>query len=162
MARCASGHRGVPTAFCVLGQLIRLVLRDVKVILQWVPGHIGLKGNEEADKLANAAYLNGTECDIRPCSSEVFSKFKVQCQKAWKEYFDERSKTKGIWYKSIQSEPPRIPWFVNSKISRQKLKFILRIRSGHVPSGKFAYMMKKVSTPNCEICGQIEDLLYIY
>ncbi|GBP18007.1 hypothetical protein EVAR_16952_1 [Eumeta japonica] len=61
LARCASGYRGVPTAFCVLAQLLQLKIRNVEVKLQWVPAHIGVYGNEEADKLANSAHLNGIE-----------------------------------------------------------------------------------------------------
>ncbi|GBP43807.1 hypothetical protein EVAR_82238_1 [Eumeta japonica] len=61
LARCALGYKGVPTAFCVLEQLLQFKLRNVEVKLQWVPAHIGIYGNEEAEKLANTAHLNGIE-----------------------------------------------------------------------------------------------------
>ncbi|KAL0841117.1 hypothetical protein ABMA28_014874 [Loxostege sticticalis] len=161
LARCVSGHRGVPIAFVVLGQILQFESRNIRVRLQWVPSHIGIWGNEEADKLANAACSNGTECEISPCYSEVLTYFKDACRKCWKEHFDERSIIKGIWYKTIQCEPPRIPWFSNCNLDRKTLKLMLRIRSGHIPSRRFAFMMKKVDSPNCEVCGVIDDVFHI-
>ncbi|GBP37457.1 hypothetical protein EVAR_79390_1 [Eumeta japonica] len=61
----------VSTAFCVLPQLLQFKLCNVEVKLQWVPAHIRIHGNEEADKLANTAHLNGIECPVSPCYSEV-------------------------------------------------------------------------------------------
>ncbi|GBP71061.1 hypothetical protein EVAR_49399_1 [Eumeta japonica] len=65
LARCASVYRGVPTAFCVLTQLLHFKLRNVRVKLRWVPSHIGISGNEETDRLANAEHLSGIECPVR-------------------------------------------------------------------------------------------------
>ena len=76
----------------------------------------------------------------------------------WKEHFDERSVEKGIWYKTIQSQPPPIPWFVKSTMKRKLIVLAFRLRSGHVPLNKFAYLMKKVDSPNCAVCNQIEDV----
>ncbi|GBP46144.1 hypothetical protein EVAR_26589_1 [Eumeta japonica] len=82
LARCASGYRGVLTAFCVLAQLLQYELRNVEVILQWVSAHIGICGNEEADKLANTAHLSVIEYPISSCYSEVLSlsRDKRQCK----------------------------------------------------------------------------------
>ncbi|GBP23605.1 hypothetical protein EVAR_80222_1 [Eumeta japonica] len=71
LVRCASGYRGVPTAFCVIAQLLQFKLRNVEVKLQWVPAHIGVYGNEDIDKLANSAHLNGIEYPVSPCYLEV-------------------------------------------------------------------------------------------
>ncbi|CAG9109951.1 unnamed protein product [Plutella xylostella] len=109
-----------------------------------------VKGNEEADRLAKLAASDGTETFIEPDYSEKFNLFKKVVYDEWKEYFNERSKEKGIWYKAIQSEPPRIPWFGDIKINRSEVVLAHRLRSGHIPLNRFAYLMKKVDSPNCD------------
>lgn len=99
LARCASGSsRGVPIAFKILSQLYIFQIRKINLRLQWVPSHIGLYGNEEADRLAKLAITVGTKITYFPFYSETLNEFKILCFHKFKEYFDERSKEKGIWY----------------------------------------------------------------
>ncbi|XP_045764998.1 uncharacterized protein LOC123876011 [Maniola jurtina] len=114
--RCTKGCSGISIAYSILSIIQDCRDKGFSIKFQWIPSHIGLSGNEEADRLANLALLNGKNYNIEPHYTEVFSKFKIICFKNWDEYFNERSLDKGIWYRTIQSEPPRIPWFVNSKI----------------------------------------------
>lgn len=163
MTRCASGYsRGVPIVYKILKLIYELVTKyNINLRLQWVPSHIGLKGNEEADRLAKLATKDGLDISILPNYTEVVTKFKNKCYFTFKEYFDERSKEKGIWFKTIQCQPPRIPWFYNSKLSRTYIVAIDRLRSGHYPSKKFGYLMNKIDSPNCEVCGMVEDVQHI-
>ncbi|XP_028177953.1 uncharacterized protein LOC114365550 [Ostrinia furnacalis] len=109
LARCASGHsRGMPIAYTVLETIHRLTLSPAMILrLQWVPSHLGLRGNEEADRLAKLACTEGLEFPILPFYTEVLTKFKNIC------------------------------------------------------GNKFAFMMKKVNSPNCNICDKVEDVQHI-
>ncbi|KAF9417392.1 hypothetical protein HW555_005489 [Spodoptera exigua] len=78
----------------------------------------------------------------------------------WKEYFDKRSEEKGIWYKTIQSEPPKIPWFTEVKMNRQLLVTCLRLRTGHIPMNAFGHLMKVTNSPNCLTCNLREDVYH--
>lgn len=111
--------------------------------------------------LAKIAAISGCEIHIFPMSSEVIQKFKNYCYDKWKEYFNDQSKLKGIWYKIIQKEPPRIPWFDSNAISRRNVVTAHRVRSGHMPLSAFAYLMRKADSPNCEVCGQREDVYHL-
>ncbi|XP_026321603.1 fatty-acid amide hydrolase 2-like [Hyposmocoma kahamanoa] len=71
-------------------------LSNVQLKLQWIPSHVGLKGNEEADILAKRGITEGQEMNILPCYSEFLFKYKLKCAQMWDEYFDMRSREKGI------------------------------------------------------------------
>uniref|UniRef100_S4PIJ9 Non-LTR retrotransposon CATS n=1 Tax=Pararge aegeria TaxID=116150 RepID=S4PIJ9_9NEOP len=161
LARCASGLRGVPVAYAILARINNVLESFVELRLQWIPSHIGLRGNEKADLLAKTACLEGSEVFVMPNYAEVTVKYKSIIYDMWKEYFDRRSKEKGIWYRTIQSQPPRKPWFEVGKLNRSMIKIAHRLRSGHVPSNKFLFLMRKSDSPNCDVCGVVEDVHHL-
>lgn len=60
----------------------------------------------------------------------------------------------------MQCQPPHTPWFPNRAISKRHVVIAHSLRSGQVPLNKFGGLMKKVSSPNCEPCGIIQDVYY--
>ncbi|KAF9406743.1 hypothetical protein HW555_012984, partial [Spodoptera exigua] len=99
LARCASGCRGASIAYDILKLIYNYNKDGIKIILQWVPAHIGLRGNEEADRLSKLASETGNVTSYLPDYWEYFSMFKKVWFEKWKKYFDDISKEKGIWYK---------------------------------------------------------------
>ncbi|XP_061706714.1 uncharacterized protein LOC133517414 [Cydia pomonella] len=160
VARCTSGTRGTALAYTVL-QKLRRIPADMVLRLQWIPSHIGLRGNDEVDKLAKAACTRGAEVYVTPEFTEKLHIYSRKTRCTWKEHFDERCKEKGVWYKTMQCEPPHIPWFAKADLSRKLIKIALRLCSGHIPLNKFAYLMKKEPSPNCEACNKIEDVQHV-
>lgn len=55
LARCTSTFRGTPIAYTILDNILRLQSLGKNVVLQWIPSHIGLEGNDFADLLAKQA-----------------------------------------------------------------------------------------------------------
>lgn len=159
---CVFAHRsGVSVAYDVVRKIAECRTKGINLKLQWVPSHIGLRGNDVADELARQAAINGLAYKLDPNYSELFSKFKIKIYLDWKEYFDKRSLTKGIWYRTIISEPPRVPWFIDYKFPRKVLKVLMRLRSGHLPFNKFAFLMRKVQSSKCELCEMEEDAVHV-
>uniref|UniRef100_A0A2H1W033 SFRICE_025130 n=1 Tax=Spodoptera frugiperda TaxID=7108 RepID=A0A2H1W033_SPOFR len=116
---------------------------------------------DETKQLAKTSVSDGIEVNITPSYSELLPKYKLECFKDWKEYFNKTSLEKGIWYKTIQCEPPRIPWFVNTKLSRKFVIIAHRLRSGHIPLNGFRHLMGKSDSPNCAECGRVEDVHHL-
>jgi ribonuclease HI len=161
IARCASGFRGVPIAYSVMQIIQDFNKKGTQLRLQWVPSHFGIQGNEKVDDLARLAVSVGEEVRVKPFYSEILPKFKSKCYELWKTHFDEKSLHKGIWYKTMQSEPPRIPWFASVSLSRRCVVTLLRLRSGHILSNKFLHLMKLSNSPNCDTCGVVEDVQHL-
>lgn len=163
LARCASGYsRGVPIAYKIL-KMIRKIDNDIdrRLRLQWIPSHIGLNGNEKADKLAKIACSTGSNFTILPFYTEILHTFRKKCFNKFKEYFDQRSTEKGIWFKTIQCQPSRNQWFISNSLNRKHIVVLHRLRSGHYPTNKFAFLMRKVNSPNCDVCGTIDDVYHL-
>lgn len=161
LARCTSHVRGIPIAYRILESILGLKTRNKVVILQWIPSHIQLKENDEVDLLAKQAVTDGIPTSVLPTYQDYIKAVKKQCGNEWQEYFDHRSCEKGIWYRTIQPHIFRYPWIADVIYNRDVLKMALRLRSGHIPSSKFAYLMNKTNSPNCDECGIVEDVTHI-
>ncbi|KAJ8709247.1 hypothetical protein PYW07_009073 [Mythimna separata] len=161
LARVPSSLRGCPIAITILDLICKFKSLNKSITIQWIPSHVGIMGNEVADLAARQASYEGIDYSCLPLYSDWLGYVKDMCRHNWHEYFNERSKMKGIWYKTIQSEPLRYPWFEGMEIDRRHVVALLRMRSGHIPSNKFKYLMGKSSSPNCETCGVIEDIYHV-
>lgn len=161
LARCTSHVRGAPIAYRILESILSLQSHNKKIYLQWIPSHIQLKENDEVDLLAKQAVVDGVPFTVVPLFTDYIRLVREQCRILWQEYFDERSREKGIWYRTIHPEITKYTWIDNNLLSRKMLVTALRLRSAHIPSKKFAFLMKKVPSPNCIECGVVEDAQHI-
>ncbi|CAH2221171.1 jg22870 [Pararge aegeria aegeria] len=118
-------------------------------------------GNTIVDRMAREATSEGVEISVLPFYTDCLHLVKKMCCELWKEFFDKRSKEKGIWYKTIQAEPLMTPWIRDTSMNRRDTVVLLRLRSGHIPFNKFAYLIGKAPTPNCTECGVVEDVFHI-
>lgn len=134
---------------------------DITLKLQWIPSHVGIQGNEEADRLAKLACVEGREYAIMPYFLEHLPDIRRLCFDKFCEYFDRRSKEKGIWYKIIQSMPPRKPWFLTCNLARKNVILSFRLRSGHYPCNYFSHLIKVSDSSNCNECGMVEDVHHL-
>lgn len=160
---CAKGMnaKGRQETFLTINCIDRLIRSGVEVILQWIPSHVGIPGNEKADSLTTLALQNGVTLDVEPHYTDYIPQIKRDIHSKFITYFNESSKTKGHWYKSIVNEPPRIPWFSSRRLNRRELVICFRTRTNHLPLNRFNFRMRKRDDPNCTMCGREEDLLHI-
>lgn len=161
LARCTSHRRGMSIAYQILESILKLQTYNKKVILQWIPSHINLKENDEVDILAKHAIIDGVPLEVLPNYSELVKEVKRQCKEMWQEYFNLRSRDKGIWYRTIQPHIPQYSWVEQNGLNRKVTQMALRLRSGHIPTNKFGYLMRKVPSPNCNVCNVVEDVQHV-
>lgn len=141
--------------------MIKFKNRDKHIVLQWLPSHIGIEANERVDSLAKEACFDGIPIAYKPHWTDIVREVKLKCYDNWNEYFDEKSLTKGIWYRTMRPTVYTYPWFDNANMSRQEIVTSLRLRSGHIPLNSFAAMMGKAMSPKCVECDIVEDVYHI-
>ncbi len=49
--------------------------------IYWIPSHVGIRGNDEADKAAKLAAINGTLLNIEIPSSDLINFYSIVCYK---------------------------------------------------------------------------------
>lgn len=129
--------------------------KQIDIILVWIPGHSGIRGNEIADSLAKAA-ISSSLADLKHHSVQTYDLLhlaKSNLSKSWQAYWTESSKTKGGLYASIQPTVPTKPWFFKfKKISKPVISVLCRVRLGHCCSPVFLHKIRIRDNSLCE-CG---------
>lgn len=74
------------------------------------------------ERLVKVASIEGNTYIVTPYFTDLLYLVKDHCSSYMKDFFDLRSKTKGIWYKNIQPNLLGTPWFANAKLSKCQIR----------------------------------------
>lgn len=137
--------------------------KDRRVTIAWIPAHVGIRGNEIADRLAKRG-TSVNESNIKlntkidPC--EIIKIIKDDIFTQWGTKYIEETQTKGRHLAIINDfKPMKDPWFNGVKMSHQNIKIINRLLCDHTFNGKLLYLMKIKDSNKCIKCNEdrIED-----
>lgn len=155
-------HKQPPIIFDIRKLLYLCLSRGYRVVFAWIPSHVGISGNENADRLANEAIQVG---DVRPYNNycqDLVSLAKLYLHDAWNElWVDGAAAAKGKYYRLIQESIPRKPWFSNLQFNKRITSVLCRLRLGHVCTPAHLFKFKIVDDPLCS-CGEYGDLNHIF
>ena len=133
------------------------LLRDLKanplIAFQWIPSHIGIEGNETADRLAKRG-LSGAKKAMFLSDSKTKIKFAMRSltEKVFKE---KRLGKMGEDFQIIKKDK----WW---KLTRSQQVIITRLRTGHFPIRPYLNRYKPHNTNLCRLCNRdIEDIQHI-
>ena len=137
---------------------LNILSQNNQVTLMWVPGHSDIDGNEEADTLAKTGAHTVWEIpepavpiSYRRCRLAVRYWTEKEHAKVWTQ-IDTCRHTKGIIRTS-----EKIPTKSLLKLSRNRLRQVLQILTGHGNLAKHRHKMGKVQSPLCPKCQEAED-----
>ncbi|XP_075556556.1 uncharacterized protein LOC142588606 [Dermacentor variabilis] len=126
-------------------KLRHVVNQGCDLVLQWVPAHIGLPGNEAADALAKQALAARFPLAISVTRFEVAKTAILRTLRAHHPYSRVAAGT-----------PPRL--LPRASLSRWDRSFLLRLRVGCYSTAARLHRLHGTGSPACAECGEDETL----
>ena len=132
----------------ILTQLTKL---NRRVVLQWVPAHCGILGNEAVDALAK----KGTTHNCRPSEKLSFYSVKrfIKLQYKQKSKAQHLENTKGKKWKEICHNRNIIP-----DVPRKSAVAAFRMFTGHDCMAKHLHRIGILQSPTCPLCSLNEEM----
>ncbi len=130
--------------------MIRLYsLRQVGIIIMWVPAHVGIQGNEEADKIAKES-LKMKEPNINISLSRSEGKHFIleTCSNKWQTVWN--SCHTGRHYYKVQKIIKKVKIIHN--LSRREQVIFTHLRTGHSNLNHNLHIIGKHNTGLCDVC----------
>ncbi|XP_073979064.1 uncharacterized protein [Rhodnius prolixus] len=128
--------------------LYTLKLSGTEVIFMWVPGHSGITGNVEADRLAKLATVMPPTVE-RCCTSAVVTECARKCWQVWQDEWRDVSDNKlRLIKESVRS------WDSSIRDNRREEVVVARLRIGHSRL-THGYLMCRQLPPLCETCNTL-------
>ena len=123
----------------------------VSVKLSWVPAHVGIQGNETADRLAGEGALMD-EPTLQQMSGhrEYYPVFKRWIQIDWQTIWEKEKRGRHTF--SITPTVKKKPWFKGLNLTRHQVVFINRCMTNHTRTNSHLSRFGIVDSPLCE-CG---------
>jgi len=135
---------------------LHTLLVQTTITLCWVPSHIGIPGNEQADKAAKKA-LTLPASNIPIISSDLHHRIKQLISDQWQQLWNQTGKNK------LRNVLPTISLRPKPtlRMKRREQSVMSRLRIGHSHI-THSYLLKKEDPPKCIPCQQpltIEHIL---
>ena len=116
------------------------IRETLEIHLQYIPGHVGIAGNEWADKLAKRGASEIPT--LQPCSIET-AKLQLadQSRSTWRAEYQEANYTSIDWYKQLRGQA--LPLFAKDPLvtlPRQDQVLICKFRLGRFPTQLYKYI----------------------
>jgi hypothetical protein len=139
---------------------ISLFVEDI--ILHYVPGHVGLVGNELADDAAKRATVQFSieEQDKVCCTlSNLKCYLRKQLIKQWNENTSNRYQTQSLRQQILPNTPSNLKLKASSPRPFQTLYSRYRVDRAE-GAGSYPRKLRKINNPSCRFCGHPRESIH--
>ena len=127
-----------------------------KIVLCWIPSHIGIQGNEMADSAAKTAQNHPLDTLFKIPFTDLKRTLNIYTKQKWQNYWDnfQNNKLHKIMTQIGKSQKNQ------TKISRKEEIILSRLRTGHSHI-THSYLLKKEEAPYCIPCQKPYTIKHI-
>ena len=125
---------------------------NVDVVLQWIPGHSGVQGNESADSLAKTG-ASLPQPDVPVSMDTVQKMIRSNFKEEWMENWTKNNTGRAL-YNNMNAPRKKDP--INS-LKRRDQTTIFRLRTTHVPLNGHLNKILKNHSAHCRLCGHFNE-----
>lgn len=151
---CTKTFSTDPLVQQVLALLSWLKSTGKTVIFIWTPSHVGILGNEMADRAARQAADNEDVDNEVTRPDDLKLSIKKWITNAWQREWD------GAETKLKLTKPRTIPWKIPIRLSRREQVALTRLRIGHTHLTS-VYLLTGGEQPRCNSCNTLLTVKHI-
>lgn len=143
-------------AWQIVGAMQRHIGR--KIVIQWIPSHVGIPGNEKVDEAAVETTYKTQTLYNSLVLSDAINVAKKEIWDCWEKEYQEISMEKGKWHFDIMNFPNAKIWWHGLNLNSEEIIILNRIRSGHTLTKERKYQWKWETNECCDVCEEKEDI----
>lgn len=137
--------------FEILKIIQYLQFNNKKIKLVWVKAHCNIINNEIVDQLAKSATTDENFAQYKCTVEDISAISKKEVFENWSRNYVQSNV--GKYYKNIQPNLTKKPWFFNSYLGKNVISKICRLRFNHALVPSYKYKIRLTDTSLCE-CGE--------
>ena len=128
--------------------LLKKIPPQTQLVIAWVPSHVGVSGNEKADRLAKAALTLNLAAHSRVCWSDLKPRVDTYICTAWQALWNDQTRNKLY---EIRPNLKESLCNTTQPLYRKQETVMTRLRIGHTWI-THSYLLKKEDQPFCHAC----------